>query len=138
MSRGACRVLGTVLLVAACGFLIIALTIAAELPLGTRPFWGFAVFSATAAWACFSERSRPFTLRVIGTGIASVSGWFLWRTFGDRRMIGAICFAVVIGIPAAYLAVTARYPEWGQFADVFGAKTEDPGDGVSDESAASD
>jgi hypothetical protein len=115
MSRSAQIVLGGVFVGAALIFALCGVTAPRQAPHGSAPFYVTAAFCVVVAIACFLARGRGVTLRVTGCGVFAVCVWYLIVAPSTKSVLAMTTF----GLPAAYTAITARYPLWGEWAAAF-------------------
>jgi len=102
-------------------------------------------FCAVGALACLLPASRPIALRLIGGTVflaffgylveMAVSGPVLGNSRGDTSLVNAIIAFALFGLPAGYVAVTGRYPRWGQHSRAFEANNPQHPDTARDNSA---
>lgn len=119
MSKFSRVTIGTTLILCAVGFVAVAPLLGADSPKGALPFYGMAGFCVIAAMACFTPRGRVVTLRIVGATIAAAYGWYVVQSIGGDDFGRAVRGAIVIGLPAAFVAVTGGYPKWGRAAAAF-------------------
>jgi hypothetical protein len=126
MSQGACIFLGSVtFLIGAC-FVATGIAADADLPSGPLPLYVIGGFCGIIALACFSRRSRPVTLRILGAALCAVYVWYVLGQWGKpvrlndtTNIFYAIGGLIAFGVPGAYLAITGRYPAWGRWSHAF-------------------
>ncbi len=133
MSRAGRVTLGIVLVLLACGFLAVAWSMRGlpEMRAGAIGSLVFAVLCAIGAVACLFRASGPVTLRVIGGAIFLADCWYIVSTVMEGKIVSgsrakpsllnAIMLFLLVGLPAAYVMITGRYPRWGAHAAAFGA-----------------
>jgi hypothetical protein len=119
MSFGARLTLAIASGLIAIAFSAVALTIGPRLPLGSWPFYLLTVFCLSISVACLSPVSRPITLRLIGSVVFLATAAFVYSERNSNEWVGTILAFAVFGLPAGYVAVTGRYPSWGEHAAAF-------------------
>jgi hypothetical protein len=121
MSFGSRLAIGIVAIFGAIGFLKTALN-----PVGVNApsivFHGMAALFAFIAIACFVPKSRPVTLRIIGSAIFLASASHFIHNLGTDNFVRALKGFVCWGLPSGYLVIMGKYPSWGQGAAGVNAK----------------
>ncbi|WP_310485363.1 hypothetical protein [Chamaesiphon sp. VAR_48_metabat_403] len=121
MSFGSRLAIGIVAIFGAIGFLKTALN-----PVGVRApsivFHGMAALFTFVAIACFVPKSRPVTLRIIGSAIFFAFSSYVISSFGTDNFGRALKAFGWWGPPSGYLAILGNYPSWGKGAAGINAK----------------
>jgi hypothetical protein len=115
MSRGALLAIGIVCLLGAAAFVACGIVFGPKAGNGLLPFFGMAIFCGLITTACFFETGRGLTVRLIGLVIFVVYFVYLITSGTIESFLGFIVF----GLPAGYVAITARYPNWGRGSSAF-------------------
>lgn len=119
--------IGILTAVGACLFVLVGLTMGGELPTrqspaGPMPFLLLATFCVVISVACFSKRSRPVTLRIIGAVLCAAFTIPAFNKYGTENFLQALAGFVLIGLPCGYLMITGRYPGGGYAGAAFQPK----------------
>lgn len=135
MSKASQILLGVVFAGSALFFVWFGLANGAMMPNGAVPFYGLAAFCGVVALACLVQGSRPVALRIIGAVICLTFVCYAVAVVGGKDFYRALAGCFVIGLPCGYLAVTGRYPYWGQAGAVFGSDSDERESDDGDEDA---
>lgn len=119
MSSGARIALAIMTLFCAASFAAIGLISGDQLSAGAWPFYGISAFCVVIAVACLMPRSRPVTLRLIGSIIFLVYVCYFFDSLGDISILRAFSGFCVWGLPSGYLAIKGTYPSWGRASAAF-------------------
>lgn len=119
MSRGACITVAIAMLLSAVGFMLTGIFLGADLPAGSWPFYGAAMFCVVIAIACLSKASRPVALRIIGTVIFLTYVDYVYDSIGEENLRQAIVGFFWWGLPSGYLTIWGQWPTWGRWAAAF-------------------
>ncbi len=127
MSDGPRTLIGILMGFGALFAFVAGLGLGDQLPRGAAPLYGVGAFFAVASIACLSKRGRPIALRLIG-GVISVT-YFVYAasTIGEPRFFRAAVGCVIFGVPAGWLAVTGKFPDWGFAAAAFNSTDDEEG-----------
>jgi hypothetical protein len=124
MSAGPRIFLGVICCLVALAFLLLgpaAGKLGNEFSKGPWPFYALAAFSGCIAFACLVPASLPITLRVIGAAVFVGCTWYLYQDLHTPTMWRALACFCVFAVPAAYVTVLGKYPDWGKAASAFGS-----------------
>lgn len=113
VSAGSRIIIAAISLVCAAGFFLTALDFSA-VPANAHAFYGLASFSLVVAIASLFPKSHPITLRMIGTLIFCGYMVYAGNSLHSSHLLQALVASVSCGLPAGYLAITGKYPSWGQ------------------------
>lgn len=86
--------------------------------------WAVLIVFLMISLACFSDRSHPLTLRIIGGAVFSAYAIYLISEFGKPDIRRALRGLIVFGLPGLYVAVKAKYPIWAKAATVFRSSSD--------------
>ena len=123
MSSEARVLIGLLTLVSALLFALIGVTLGGQLPAGGTPFYGMAAFCAVISLACFSNKSQPVTLRIIGAILCCSYFVYAVDSFGSSNFVIAVIGFIVIGVPGGYLMIVGKYPQWGEGSSAFSSRS---------------
>jgi len=125
MSAGARITVAIVTAFSAAAFVVIGASLGAELPAGSWPSYGLAMFCALVAHACLVPGARPVTLRLIGFVIFLAYVVYAFDSIGERTFFRAIGGLIFWGLPALYVGIWGKYPVWGPASAAFRSETAD-------------
>ncbi len=98
-----------------------------------------AIFPALIAVACFSRTVRPIAVRLIAATVLIMSLGYVASQIAAFKsiegelagpknrpnLLNSIEFAMVFGLPSAYVLLIGRYPRWGHHGAAFADEVED-------------
>jgi len=124
VSRASQVILGIVFAFAAIFFVWFGMNDGVRMPAGSMPFYFLAAFCGVVASACLVRQGRPLMLRIIGAVICIAFVASAPGMFKSGKVIQALGGLFVFALPCGYLALTGKYPIWGEAGAVFGEKKE--------------